>query len=739
MILKGGLAQYSQVLELSIYFICYYVTIKSFKRTVSHSYRRRRKSKHDIGPRQARRIQAELRRSTCTNNCCIGTYNVNVSAASNVYSAASSDASVIPSLLQSHSPESHSESPNFSSEESLPDVLSDCFSNNCAARVHVNHEELEKVDLFQDQLATLFTDNNISHVQGNNILALLRTHHCFLYLPKDVRTLLHTPTKSVKLFRVEPGEYLHLGFEPALINCLRSTSSSSISRNLQVDFNTDGATLDKSGNIVLWPIQCKIANIPNTKPEVVGVYRGSKKPSSASQFFKIFVADIKYVTENGIWHENIKFSVSLRCFVADTPARAFILNHKNHIATNPCSKCIVTGQYYRDRMVYTSLNNISRTDRNYKLQVDEEHHKGPSPLSDLTFGMVSQVPFEPMHLLYLGVMKKCFQAWIDGKFSKLSKLSGHSLRTASLRLETLRQYCPRDFARRPRGLGAYKRFKATENRQFLLYTGVVVMFGILDEDVLLHFILLHAAIRSLSCKRESQNFQFAHLALRTYVEKCEAIYGIAFFSYNIHGLLHIVEDAKRFGPLDAYSAFPYENNMSVFRKYCRKPHLPLQQIANRQAEQNRCRSVIVDNSSIEMFGRHEAGPLPRTISHLICQQFQRTKIGRWLFTRQIPDNCCILRDTTICVIDNIITLETINYLLVRKFRHVEDFYDVGIPSSSVGVFKCWALDNETYLVLFEEIFAECYRMPFWQSPDCNSSDDSDRDDICDQYIIATLL
>lgn len=188
-------------------------------------------------------------------------------------------------------------------------------------------------------------------------------------------------------------------------------------------------------------------------------------------------------------YKNTKFPVTLHCFIADAPARAFILNHKSHMATKPCSKCTVTGQYYGRQMIYTSLNNFPRTDENYKLQVDEEHHKGPSPLSDLPFGMVSQVPFESMHLLFLGVMKKYFEAWIDGKFSKLSKLPSHRIQTASSRLETLKQFCPCDFARLPRGLGDYKRFKATENRQFLLYTGVVVMYRILNKDVYLHFFL----------------------------------------------------------------------------------------------------------------------------------------------------------------------------------------------------------------------------------------------------------
>lgn len=133
----------------------------------------------------------------------------------------------------------------------------------------------------------------MSHVQGNNILALLRSHQCFSFLPKDIRTLLRTPKIPVEIFNVEPGEYLHLGFKSTLINSLQSTSPSLIPSSLQIDFSTDGATLDKSGNIIIWPIQCRIANIPNAKPEVLGIYRGSHKPSGAGQFFSKFVISIQ--------------------------------------------------------------------------------------------------------------------------------------------------------------------------------------------------------------------------------------------------------------------------------------------------------------------------------------------------------------------------------------------------------------------------------------------------------------
>lgn len=39
---------------------------------------------------------------------------------------------------------------------------------------------------FRQRLATCFIDNNLTHVQGNSILCLLRTHSCFNKIPNDV-------------------------------------------------------------------------------------------------------------------------------------------------------------------------------------------------------------------------------------------------------------------------------------------------------------------------------------------------------------------------------------------------------------------------------------------------------------------------------------------------------------------------------------------------------------------------
>jgi len=67
------------------------------------------------------------------------------------------------------------------------------------------------------------------------------------------------------------------------------------------------------------------------------------------------------------------------------------------------------------------------------------------------------------------------------------------------------------------------------------------------------------------------------------VEKAEIIYGGIF--PVVYDFLHLVDNVAKLGHLDSFLAFPFENNMRVFKRYCKKPHLYLQQIARRIAEE----------------------------------------------------------------------------------------------------------------------------------------------------------
>lgn len=57
-------------------------------------------------------------------------------------------------------------------------------------------------------------------------------------------------------------------------------------------------------------------------------------------------------------------------------------------------------------------------------------------------------------------------------------------------------------------------------------------------------------------------------------------------SFNVHELLHIAEDYKKFGPLDNISAFPFENYLKQLKEMVRKHDKPLQQITKRLNEKN---------------------------------------------------------------------------------------------------------------------------------------------------------
>lgn len=68
----------------------------------------------------------------------------------------------------------------------------------------------------------------------------------------------------------------------------------------------------------------------------------------------------------------------------------------------------------------------------------------------------------------------------------------------SFRFVSFAKFTPIEFARRPRDLDDTPRFKATEFRQIVLYTGIILFKEFLDKDAYEHFLKLSVAYRILS-------------------------------------------------------------------------------------------------------------------------------------------------------------------------------------------------------------------------------------------------
>ena len=77
---------------------------------------------------------------------------------------------------------------------------------------------------------------------------------------------------------------------------------------------------------------------------------------------------------------------------------------------------------------------------------------------------------------------------------------------------------PRDFARKPRPLQEIKMWKVTELRQFLLYTGPVVLYKKVTSPVYRNFLLLSASMRVLlDSDMHGLSYDFVEKFLKVFV------------------------------------------------------------------------------------------------------------------------------------------------------------------------------------------------------------------------------
>lgn len=143
-------------------------------------------------------------------------------------------------------------------------------------------------------------------------------------LPTDPRTLMKTP-RSVSYSEIGNGIndqlYWHQGLEICLRNCFNNiTQSVSISINI----NIDGLPLHKSTHKNFWPVLFNIHEYPSIHPMAIGIFYGDSKPDNVTNYLTPFVQEIEPLLKNGLEVNGHKISIRIRCFVCDSPARAFI-------------------------------------------------------------------------------------------------------------------------------------------------------------------------------------------------------------------------------------------------------------------------------------------------------------------------------------------------------------------------------------------------------------------------------
>ncbi|XP_040356862.2 uncharacterized protein LOC121046562 [Ixodes scapularis] len=272
----------------------------------------------------------------------------------------------------------------------------------------------------------------------------------------------------------------------------------------------------------------------------------------------------------------------------------------------------------------------------------------------LNIDMVTWFPTEYMHLVCLGVMRRLLKNWVCPGYSKrLSRVLRSRLN------EGLRQsaaFFPSHFQRKPRGTEELDRWKATEYRTFLLYVGPVLLKHVVTPEQYEHFLMLHVAIRILVSPKYHLVFnQFSRDLLRYFVQEFGKLYGARQLVYNVHTLSHLADQCLDHGPLDSFSAFPFESYLGKIKKKLRSSNKPLAQLSRRISEV-----------------RHTAHIQAKAVQHQVK-----------------PGDCFMFSESPVVVLK--ILSDSFEGGILPNPRN---FFKVPLKSSELGIWRCDSIELE---------------------------------------------
>lgn len=445
--------------------------------------------------------------------------------------------------------------------------------------------------------------NVITHNALDDLLRVVRTidPHTVNSLPLTARTLLKTNRNvatevvgDMTLIRLPVMKTIAAKF----MEYPRATRDEI--NVIPITLNCDGLPVYKSTTKSFWPVLCNI----KIEPQYVFPLLLSHGPSKPQQpdFLQATVQELGEVLANGIEVDNRHVQVELKAVIGDAPARALMKCVMQYSAYFGCDKCAIRGYYVRTltveeqrrkgkrgggRVTFQETDNLPlRTDASFRNQEQQEHHKRnyPSPFLGLPVDMIRDFPIDYMHQVCLGVMRKLLSKWLPTPNSR-AIISHGDMTRATERLMRIKACITTDFGRKPQPLSNHLHFKATELRQFLLYTGRHVMADLLPRAHFDNFSCFSIACCILvSESLVPQYAQFARRLLKYFVEGVRLLYGERMLSYNLHTMLHLTDDAERYGSLDYCSAFPFENHLYQLKRKIQPGRNPLVQAYNRLCE-----------------------------------------------------------------------------------------------------------------------------------------------------------
>lgn len=174
-------------------------------------------------------------------------------------------------------------------------------------------------------------------------------------------------------------------------------------------------------------------------------------------------------------------------------------------------------------------------------------------------------------------------------------------------------------------------------------------------------------------------------------------------SYNVHCLIHLCDDVRKFGTIQNFSAFKFENYMYQIKQKLKTSGKPLNQIINRINEAN-----ILDNSLVTNQN------YPRI--HFASSNTQKLKLvefPNFSMSNKASNNCCVLKNKNIAIVEELFIQNKKIFMTYKYFTKFDSLFNVPCDSSIIGIYSVHSdyLSQDTKTADINDISSKCVNFP----------------------------
>jgi hypothetical protein len=511
--------------------------------------------------------------------------------------------------------------------------------------------------------------------------------------------------KDIILIEMPPGHYFHFGLKDGLYIIIPQCPTV---KKVILQINIDGVPIYSSSSFSFWPILCRVTNI-NNSVFIVGLYGGHGKPADVQQYMQPLVDELVNVLANGIIFSNTFLKVELESILCDAPAKAFVKCIKLYSGYYGCDSCSQKG-VYNGRMTYPENNSPLRTNISFRQRYNDEHHLGTSPFEVLEIDMIKCFPHDYLHVVCMGIVKKLLTNLSAAPIP--FKTSALSFNNMSANLCSLQAHITHDFARKPRSFQYLAKWKATEFRLFILYLCPVILFQSVHPRIYSLFLTLHCIMCILTHPNLYKHYNDYCINLACYfVNECACIWGDSFIVYNIHSLIHLVQDTLTHGLIDKFSCFWAENFLHFIKILPKGSRFPMKQAVNRIMETDVClgklRPLPKKQSKRVPFVDSSYGI---NFQYFVSKLYSNDK--QCYVSMHQPDCYVLLHNKKILQIMHIgYNNENVCHLIGTVFKDYDSIYNSPLNSTMLNVFFVKTL-GQKIVVTADLILCKMMLLPF---------------------------